>query len=120
MFLGGIPNVPSPFTQVSADHYVARKLLIAGNSSAETCTVNFNRPPTLAERLTVQAGHLRSRARNLPPETEQIELLPKIRQAETALQIDEWLASKDSAAPSSIAIVRPKKRASSTDSHGST
>ena len=68
----------------------------------------FKQTTTLAERLTAQAQRLRSRARKLPPGTEQIELLRKIRQTETALRIDEWLASKDSTPPTSVIAMMDK------------
>ena len=74
----------------------------------------FKQTTTLAERLTAQAVRLRSRARKLPPGTEQIELLRKVRQTETALRIDEWLASRESTPPSTVAAMideDSKKRA---------
>lgn len=52
----------------------------------------FKQTTTLAQRLAQEAGRLRERARNLPPGTEQTSLWRKVRQAETALRIDAWLA----------------------------
>ena len=82
----------------------------------------FKQTTTLAERLTAQAGRLRGRARNLPPGTEQIELLRKIRQTETALRIDAWLASKDDIPPTGAVPMDNglKKRLSSKPSYEST
>ena len=80
----------------------------------------FKQTTTLAERLTAQAGRLRSRVRKLPPGTEQIELLRKIRQTETALRIDEWLACTETAPPNGLVTISPKKRSSSKASHEST
>jgi hypothetical protein len=95
--------------------------------SAETFTVKkrrrFKQTTTLAERLTAQAGRLRSQARRLPPGTEQIELLRKIRQAEAALRIEEWLASRESRPPSSVVAMideDAKKRVSHKASYEST
>jgi hypothetical protein len=60
----------------------------------------FKQTTTLAHRLTQEVGRLREQAKQLPPGTEQATLWRKVRQAETALRIDEWLSSPDSAAPS--------------------
>jgi hypothetical protein len=82
----------------------------------------FKQTTTLAERLTAQAGRLRHRVRNLPPGTEPIELLRKIRQTETALRIDEWLAPAESAPPASPATIMakgPKKGVAGKAAHES-
>lgn len=72
----------------------------------------FKQTTTLAERLSQEAVRLRERARNLPPGTEQTELWRKVRQAETALRIDEWLAAPEAAAPDNVmtAMGRSQKR----------
>jgi len=59
----------------------------------------FKQHSTLAERLTQEASRLRERARTLPPGTEQTTLWRKVRQAETALRIDAWLASPGNLSP---------------------
>jgi hypothetical protein len=56
----------------------------------------FNQTTTLAERLTREATRLREWARKLPPGAEQALIWRKIRQTETALRIDAWLASRES------------------------
>ena len=56
----------------------------------------FNQTTTLAERLTREVARLRERARKLPPGAEQALIWRKIRQTETALRIDAWLASRGS------------------------
>ena len=53
----------------------------------------FKQPTTLALRLTQEANRLRERASGLAPGPEQSRLFHKVRQAETALRIDSWLAS---------------------------
>jgi hypothetical protein len=65
----------------------------------------FKQTTSLAQRLTQQAGHLRERAKTMPPGIEQSELLRRIRQAETALRIDEWLASPGSAPPNNAMAI---------------
>ena len=67
---------------------------------------------TLAHRLTEQADRLRDRAKLLPPGTEQTTLWRKVRQAETALRIDAWLSSPQSAAPDGVTTVmdKPEKK----------
>ena len=76
----------------------------------------FKQTTTLAERLTAQAGRLRSQASSLPPGSEQTELWHKVRQAETALRVDQWLASSDPSPPADVVSLvgkNPKKRVSS-------
>jgi hypothetical protein len=73
----------------------------------------FKQTTTLAQRLMEQAGRLRERARQLPPGTEQTTLWRKVRQAETALRIEEWLSSPHVAAPrDAMTLMRknPRKR----------
>jgi hypothetical protein len=83
----------------------------------------FKQTTTLAERLTAQAGRLRNQASSLPPGSEQTELWHKVRQTETALRLDQWLASTESS-PSvdvvSLINKSPKKRFSSKISDKST
>jgi hypothetical protein len=62
----------------------------------------FNQTTTLAQRLTREAARLRERARKLPPGAEQALMWRKIRQTETALRIDAWLASKESSPPDNV------------------
>lgn len=58
----------------------------------------FKQTTTLAERLAAQAERLRDRAKTLPPGAEQTQLWRKVRQAETALRIDQWLSSAEAPA----------------------
>ncbi|HLZ05585.1 MAG TPA: hypothetical protein VKR55_25975 [Bradyrhizobium sp.] len=78
----------------------------------------FRQTTTLAQRLTLEARRLRERARNLPPGAEQTQLWRKVRQAETALRIDEWLASPrpSPAGTRTTAMDRDKKRSPSKPS----
>jgi hypothetical protein len=69
----------------------------------------FKQTTTLAYRLAEQAGRLRDRARKLPPGTEQTTLLRKVRQTETALRIDAWLSSPQSADPSGAVMLMDKR-----------
>jgi len=76
---------------------------------------------TLAHRLTQEVGRLRERAQQLPPGSEQSALLRKVRQTETALRIDAWLASPESIAPDDVmqlTVESPKKRPAKP-THGS-
>jgi len=54
---------------------------------------------TLAQRLTQEASRLREQAMSLSPGSEQASLWRKVRQAETALRIDAWLAAPDGHRP---------------------
>jgi len=76
----------------------------------------FKQTTTLAHRLTEEAGRLRERARRLPPGTEQLALSRKLRQTETALRIDAWLSSPQSAAPSGVVMSMDKRRKRSAKS----
>lgn len=62
----------------------------------------FKQTTTLAERLTQEASRLRERARSLSPGPEQALLWRKVRQAETALRIDAWLALPQDAPPGEV------------------
>ncbi len=76
----------------------------------------FKQTTTLAERLMAQAGRLRTRATSLPPGSEQTELWHKVRQTETALRVDQWLASTESPPPADVVTLidkSPKRRISS-------
>jgi hypothetical protein len=81
----------------------------------------FKQTTTLAERLTQEASRLRERARRLSPGAEQAELWRKIRQAETALRIDAWLASPQDLPPGEAMTLtgRSQKRRPMKVSHGS-
>lgn len=80
----------------------------------------FKQTTTLAHRLTEEAGRLRERARQLPPGTEQTALSRKLRQTETALRIDKWLSSPQSAAPSGVVMLPDKheRKRSAKSAHG--
>jgi hypothetical protein len=73
----------------------------------------FRQTTTLAERLTQEASRLRERASSLAAGPEQTQALQKVRQAETALRIDAWLATPGALPPDnamSLADNGPKKR----------
>jgi hypothetical protein len=53
----------------------------------------FKQTTTLAQRLTLEASRLRDQAKAISPGPEQAQLWRKVRQAEAALRIDEWLGS---------------------------
>jgi hypothetical protein len=60
----------------------------------------FKRPIlSVDERLAQQARRVREQARTMPPGIERESLLRKARQTETALQVNEWLASRGSQPP---------------------
>jgi hypothetical protein len=65
---------------------------------------------SLAERLTQEASRLRDRARTLSAGPEQAQLWLKVRQAETALRIDEWLASAGGPPPDVTAIMSKSEK----------
>jgi hypothetical protein len=75
----------------------------------------FKQTTTLAERLTAQAGRLRNQARSLPPGSEQTELWHKVRQTETALRVDQWLACTETPPADVVTLIdkSPKRRVSS-------
>jgi hypothetical protein len=74
----------------------------------------FKQTTSLAHRLIQEVGRLRDRARSLSPGPEQAELWLKVKQAETALRIDEWLAAPGAVSPPDhvMPLMRksPKKR----------
>jgi len=80
----------------------------------------FKQTTTLAQRLTQEAGRLRERVKRLSPGAEQAELWRKIRQAETALRIDAWLASPQDLPPGEAMTLSGKspRRRTAKVSHG--
>ena len=62
----------------------------------------FKQTTSLAQRLTQEASRLRERAKSLSPGPEQAQLWRKVRQAETALRIDAWLALPQDAPPGEV------------------
>jgi hypothetical protein len=65
---------------------------------------------TLAQRLTQEASRLRDRAKAVSPGPEQAQLWSKVRQAEAALRIDEWLGSGERYAPAGVVPLMGKSR----------
>ena len=59
----------------------------------------FKHSSTLNERLDQELVLCRAQAKDLPLGQEREKLIRKIRQAETAMQIDAWLASPGLRAP---------------------
>lgn len=57
----------------------------------------YKHTTTLAERLEREAKLLREQARVMPFGPKRTQLRHKLRQAETALRIDRWLSSPNSA-----------------------
>jgi hypothetical protein len=53
----------------------------------------FKQVTSLRDRLIQEAENLRRQAQELPPGIRRDELLAKARHAETAAQMDKWLAS---------------------------
>jgi len=53
----------------------------------------FKNTLTFPDRLAKEAKRFRQEAETKPPGQERDELLRKARQAETAAQIDQWVAS---------------------------
>lgn len=68
----------------------------------------FKQTTTLAQRLALEANRLRERAQHLSAGPEQTELWRKVRQAETALRIDAWLASPGELSPGDLLTVVDK------------
>jgi predicted trehalose synthase len=60
---------------------------------------NFQQTINLEKRLIEEAGRLRKEARGTPPGIERERLLRRARQAETASQVSEWLASRGLQSP---------------------
>jgi hypothetical protein len=54
---------------------------------------------TFEDRLSCEAHRLKEQAKELPPGLRREQLLRKARQAETAAQISQWLASPGLASP---------------------
>jgi hypothetical protein len=81
----------------------------------------FRQTTTLAQRLAQEASRLRECAKRLSPGAEQAEIWRKIRQAETALRIDAWLASPQDFPPGGAMKLsgRSQKRRPVKVSHGS-
>jgi hypothetical protein len=59
----------------------------------------FNQLLTLTERLDQEAARLRAKTKELPRGVERERFSRRARQVETAMQIDEWLASPGWRAP---------------------
>jgi hypothetical protein len=53
----------------------------------------FKHQITLQDRIVAWAKQLRAQAAELPPGPEREELLKKVRQAETAMHLDDWANS---------------------------
>jgi hypothetical protein len=81
----------------------------------------FKQTTTLAQRLTAEAGRLREQAKDVPAGAEQAQLWRKVRQAETALSIDAWLASPGNLPPGNVATLADnnRKRHAAKPPHGS-
>jgi hypothetical protein len=59
----------------------------------------FVQETSLQDRIVEWAAGVRVEAAALPPGPDQDQLLNKVRQAETALHLDEWANSQGSQAP---------------------
>jgi hypothetical protein len=55
----------------------------------------FKHQITLQDRILMWAKEIREQAAGLPPGPERDELLKKVRQAETAMHLDEWANSPE-------------------------
>ncbi|WP_024343207.1 MULTISPECIES: hypothetical protein [Bradyrhizobium] len=55
-----------------------------------------------SQRLADEAAKFRKAAEELPPGTTRELLMKRVRQAEAALQINDWLATPGSAPPSAL------------------
>jgi hypothetical protein len=53
----------------------------------------FKQEITLQDRIVEWAKEIRAQAAQLPPGPERDELLKKVRQAETAMHLDDWANS---------------------------
>jgi hypothetical protein len=53
----------------------------------------FKQEITLQDRIAEWAKEIRAQAAGLPPGRERDELLKKVRQAETAMHLDDWANS---------------------------
>jgi hypothetical protein len=56
------------------------------------------------ERLLEEAARCRETAEQLPPSTERENLIKRGQQAETAAQMDDWLAASNQPAPASVRL----------------
>jgi hypothetical protein len=55
----------------------------------------FKQEVTLQDRIIAWANEVRAQAAELPPGPERNELLKKVRQAETAMHLDDWVNSPE-------------------------
>jgi hypothetical protein len=62
----------------------------------------FKQTLSLSERLVQDVEHLKTRLATLPPGPERDQLLKRIRQNETAANIDQWLTSPGLQPPQAI------------------
>lgn len=60
---------------------------------------HFKQTQSLRQRLADEAKRLREEARSLPPGRRREILLRRVRQDETAIQIDAWISSPGLRAP---------------------
>lgn len=60
---------------------------------------HFKQTQSLRQRLADEAKRLREEARSLPPGRRREMLLRRVRQDETAIQIDAWISSPGLRAP---------------------
>jgi hypothetical protein len=80
----------------------------------------FKQTTSLAQRLAQEASRLRERAKSLSPGPEQAQLWRKVRQAETALRIDAWLALPQDGAPGEVMPFMQEHHKKRRKSSGST
>lgn len=64
---------------------------------------------SFAQRLIEEAAKFREAAERLPPGTERELLMKRVRQAEAAMQINDWLAAPQSAPPAALGHVLATK-----------
>jgi hypothetical protein len=60
---------------------------------------HFTHTTTLEERLAREAERLRQEAKGTPPGIERERMIRRVRQAEIALHVNEWLSSPGLKAP---------------------
>lgn len=60
------------------------------------------------QRLSEEAAKLRAAAEQLPPGTQRELLMKRVRQAEAAVHINDWLAAPGSAPPAAVRQVVAK------------
>jgi hypothetical protein len=71
----------------------------------------FKHEKTFQERLAEDAHRFRAAAQALPPSTAQETLLRRARQAETALQLNDWLRSPGLQPPKALkSLVSDQKK----------